>query len=54
MEASVSKAVGGFKSIFLRLVDPFFRKKGRGTVIPIKVTGTIDAPEVGLNFRDKK
>jgi len=54
MQASVSKAVGGFKSIFLRVVDPFFRKKGRGTVVPIKVNGTIDAPEVGLNLRRKQ
>src|SRR5262249_34405245 len=45
MEASISKAVGGVKSIFLRLVDPFFRKKGRGTVVPIRITGTIDEPE---------
>jgi len=48
----VSKAVGGFKSIFLRVVDPFFKKRG-GTVLPIKIRGTIDAPEVGLNFRGK-
>jgi len=52
MDASVSKAVGGFKSIFLRVVDPFFKKRG-GTVLPIKIRGTIDAPEVGLNFRGK-
>jgi uncharacterized protein involved in outer membrane biogenesis len=53
MDASVSKAVGGFKSIFLRVVDPFFRKQGQGTVLPIKIRGTIDAPDVGLNFRAK-
>jgi hypothetical protein len=54
MDASVSKAVGGFKSFFLRAVDPFFRKRGVGTIIPIKVYGTIEAPEVGLNFRRRK
>jgi uncharacterized protein involved in outer membrane biogenesis len=54
MEATISKAVGGFKSIFLRVIDPFFTKPGRGTVVPIKVVGTIDAPEVGLNLRNKQ
>jgi hypothetical protein len=52
MDASISKAVGGFKSIFLRLVDPFFRKPG-GTVIPIRIGGTLEAPKFGLNFRGK-
>jgi hypothetical protein len=53
MQASVSQAVGGFKSIFLKIVDPFFRKPGRGTVIPIKIEGTIDAPKAGLAFGKK-
>jgi len=53
MDASVSKAVGGFKSIFLRVIDPFFRKAGQGTVLPIKIQGTLDAPKMGLNFRGK-
>ncbi len=53
MEASVSKAVGGFKSIFLKMFDPFFRKPGKGTVIPIKIGGTIEAPKPALNFQRK-
>jgi hypothetical protein len=53
MQASVSQAVGGFKSIFLKIVDPFFRKPGKGTVIPIKIEGTIDAPKPGLALGKK-
>ena len=49
MEASVSKAVGGFKSIFLKVFDPFFRKNGR-TQVPIKIEGTIEDPHPGLRF----
>ena len=30
MDASLSKAVGGVKSIFLKVVDPLFRKEGAG------------------------
>jgi hypothetical protein len=53
MRASVSQAVGGFKSVFLKLVDPFFRKHGAGTVLPIRLGGTIEEPRAALNFRRK-
>lgn len=50
MQASVSSAVGGFKSIFLKPFDPIFRKDGAGAVVPIKVSGTRDAPKMGLEM----
>lgn len=53
MEASVSQAVGGFKSIFLKMVDPFFRHHG-STMVPIRIGGTIDAPTPSVNLRRKK
>ena len=54
MQATVSQAVGGFKSIFLKVADPFFRKNGAGALVPIKINGTFDAPAIGLNLRAKK
>jgi hypothetical protein len=53
MDATISKAVGGVKSIFLWPFNPFFRKGGQGTVLPIRIGGTIDAPKVGLNLFGK-
>jgi hypothetical protein len=50
MDATISKAVGGVRSIFLWPFNPFFRKRGQGTVLPIKIGGTIDSPKVGLNL----
>jgi hypothetical protein len=54
MQASVSKAVGGFKSIFIRPFDRLFRKDGAGAVLPIRISGTRAAPkyavEVGRIF----
>jgi hypothetical protein len=50
MDASVSKAVGGFKSIFLKPFDPLFRKNNGKTTVPIKITGTRDAPDVGIQM----
>ena len=48
MQASMSQAVGGVKSIFLRPFDWIFRKDGAGTVVPISIGGTPQKPEFGL------
>ena len=48
MQATVSQAVGGFKSIFIKPFDPLFRKNGSGAVLPIKISGTRNAPKFGL------
>ena len=50
MDASVSRAVGGFKSIFLKPFDPLFRKDGAGAVVPIKIGGTREAPKMGMEM----
>jgi hypothetical protein len=50
MKATLSEAAGGgMKSIFLKVVDPFFRKNGAGTVLPIRIRGTRDQPKFGLD-----
>jgi hypothetical protein len=59
MQASVSDAVGGFKSIFIKPFNRLFRGKHAGAVVPIKITGTRDAPKFGLEVgrifkKDKK
>jgi hypothetical protein len=52
MQASVSKAVGGFRSLFLKPFDGLFRRDGAGAVVPIRITGTRDAPKVGIRMGD--
>jgi hypothetical protein len=55
LQAKVSQTQTGFKSVLLKVIDPFFSKHGAGTVLPIKVGGTVAAPEFGLNmFGGKK
>lgn len=53
MDAKLSQMVGGWKSIFLKPVDPFFSKDGAGTEVPIKITGTKSEPQIGLDFGHK-
>ena len=53
MEAKLSQMVTGWKSILLKPVDPFFRKDGAGTEVPIKITGTKSELHFGLDFGHK-
>jgi hypothetical protein len=48
MDARMSQTVSGWKSILLKIVDPFFRKNGR-TVVPIRIDGTRDKPQFGVD-----
>lgn len=48
MKASMSQAVGGFKSIFIKPFDRLFRGKDAGTVLPIQITGTRLQPKMGV------
>jgi AsmA-like C-terminal region len=49
MEAPISKAAGGgIKGFFLKAVDPIFRKKGKGAVIPITIKGPREQPKFGV------
>ena len=50
MDASVSDAVGGFKSIFIKPFDPLFRRDGVGAVVPIRIEGTRTQPKFGLEM----
>ena len=53
LQAKLSETTTGFKSFLLKAADPFFSKKGAGTVLPIKITGTRDSPSFGLNMGRK-
>jgi hypothetical protein len=50
LEAQLSEATTGVKSFLLKFVDPFFKKKNAGAVIPIKIGGTREKPSFGLNL----
>jgi hypothetical protein len=51
MDATISKAAGGgIKGFFLKAVDPLFRKRGKGAVIPITITGPREDPRFGVRW----
>ena len=47
--AKVSQTTTGVKAFFLKAVDPFFRSKRGGSLVPVKITGTRSDPEFALN-----
>ena len=52
LDAKISQTVTGVKSALLKVVDPLFRQKdGTGSVIPIKIGGTRNAPNFGLDLK---
>jgi hypothetical protein len=44
LQATLSQTMTGVKSVLAKPLDPFFKKDGAGTVIPISITGTRDEP----------
>jgi hypothetical protein len=50
MQAKLSQTVTGKKSFFLKLADPFFKKDGAGSIVPIHISGTRAAPKFGLDL----
>jgi hypothetical protein len=54
LDAKLSQMTTGWKSAFLKPVDPFFQKDGAGTEVPIRITGTESEPHFGLDFGHKE
>jgi hypothetical protein len=51
LQAKVSQTVTGYKSMLLKVIDPLFKRKNAGAVIPINVKGTRKDPKIGLDFK---
>ena len=50
LDAKISQTVTGWKSLVLKVADPFFKQKdGSGSAIPIKIGGSRNAPDFGLD-----
>ena len=48
-DATLSDMTSGVKSLLARLAQPFFRRKGGGSRLPIKISGPRAKPEFGLD-----
>ena len=49
-DATLADMTSGFKSLLARVAQPFFRRPGGGSRIPIRIVGTRSKPEFGLDM----
>jgi hypothetical protein len=55
VDTQISKTTTGMKSLLLKIMDPFFKKRHRGEVVPVHLGGTYEHPQYGLDLdKDKK
>jgi hypothetical protein len=50
VDTKISKTTTGFKSFLLKAIDPIFKKKKKGEVVFIHITGTYEHPQYGLDL----
>jgi AsmA-like protein len=50
VDSKISKTETGFKSLMLKVMDPIFKKKKKGEVVPVRITGTYQKPQFGLDL----
>jgi hypothetical protein len=54
MKSDISHAVTGWKSILLKPLAPFFKKKKAGAAVPIAITGKPGHYQVSSNILHQK
>ena len=54
VDSRISNATSGPKAFFLKLMDPVFKKRKKGEIVPVRITGTYEKPSFGLDLNDKK
>ena len=50
VDTRISKTASGFKALLLKVMDPIFKKKRKGEIVPIHISGTYEKPEYGLDL----
>ena len=50
VDTKISKTSSGVKSLMLKVMDPFFKKKPKGEVVPVHIEGTYQKPQFGLDL----
>lgn len=50
VDTKISKTSSGPKALLLKIMDPFFRKKKKGEIVPVHILGTYERPQFGLDL----
>jgi hypothetical protein len=50
VDTKISKTSSGIKSLFLKVMDPLFKKRKKGEIVPVHIAGTYEKPQFGLDL----
>jgi hypothetical protein len=53
VDTQISNTSSGTKAFLLKVMEPFFKKKRKGEIVPIRIAGTYEHPTFGLDLDDK-
>jgi hypothetical protein len=54
VDTRISKTTTGMKSFLLKVMDPIFKKKKKGEIVPVHIQGTYEKPDFGLDLGSKQ
>ena len=53
VDTKISNTSSGTKAFLLKVMEPFFKKKHKGEIVPVRIAGTYEHPTFGLDLDDK-
>ena len=53
VQSKISNTESGTKAFLLKMMEPFFKKKKKGEIVPVRISGTYGHPTFGLSLNDK-
>lgn len=54
VDTKISNTTSGAKGLLLKMIEPFFKKRHRAEIVPVRISGTYEHPTFGLDLNDKK
>ena len=54
VDSKISNTEQGGKALLLKMIEPFFKKKKKGEIVPVRISGNYQHPSFGLDLNDKK
>jgi hypothetical protein len=54
VDTKISNTTSGGKAFLLKMMEPFFKKKRKGEIVPVQISGTYEHPSFGLDLKDEK
>jgi hypothetical protein len=54
VQTKISNTESGAKAVLLKMMDPFFKKRKKGEILPVRIGGDYGHPTFGLDLDDKK